>query len=378
MYKHMQEIVLGRNGEHRVLWDIKNATNGHVALIGESGSGKSVLAQKLMLEFVKQGATILVLDQHETLCEDQIFEPIKNEFESYCNDIYAYQDGIPCKLFEPIKYADGTVETNDVAASAITDVISRTFKLRTELKASLRLVIRKMIEEGTYKSRGIFALQEALINCGTKKTSELVERLYCMFEHNVFVDGDDMLLPGKINVVHMSRLSLMAQETVTELLLSYIWRLGNAEIFKKENFFCFIDECQNVESGSKSPLALLISEGRRMGINLILATQMILHGTTNAVQQRIAQCGLILFFRPASNRIALTAKMINLNDKDRWTIILNGLKIGEFVATGNLVVGNQQICYPLKVNAYEGKKYEPCESDSDKTKILAVNGASER
>lgn len=133
-----------------------------------------------------------------------------------------------------------------------------------------------------------------------------------------------------------------------------------------------------MESGKKSPLALMISEGRRMGINLILATQMILQGTTNAVQQRIAQCSLILYFRPASNRIALTAKMVSLNDKDRWTIVLNSLKIGEFIATGNLLVGNREVCYPIKVTSYEGKEYEPCESDSVKTKKFAVNGASER
>ena len=123
-------------------------------------------------------------------------------------------------------------------------------------------------------------------------------------------------------------------------------------------------------------LAMMISEGRRMGINLILATQMILHGTTNAVQQRISQCALILYFKPAINRIPLTARMIAPSDRNRWAMILGKLQVGEFVATGNLLVANRSICYPIKVCAMGENNYHPCISENENLKTMSVNGAS--
>lgn len=88
-----------------------------------------------------------------------------------------------------------------------------------------------------------------------------------------------------------------------------------------------------------------------MGINLILATQMNLQGTTNAVQQRLSQCGLMLFFKPAANRMGLTAKMISPSDSVTWNMNLRSLKVGDFVAIGEFSVMDEKIDYPLVVQA---------------------------
>ena len=346
-------VKIGTADNMSVGWDKENSPNFHIALIGSSGSGKSVQAQKIICELAEKGGTALIIDQHGSFTDDQILGTYREVIDKRRNDIDAYDVGIPCRLFIPVRYPDGKFEHETDTVSAITDVLSRSLKLGSKQRATLRYAVQRVMREGTYKEAGFAAVGDALKENDDKVSLELLERMHHLFEHNIFRDEDGIILDNKINIVHLSKLALDTQETVAEMLLAYIWRLGNAEQFKNRDFYLFIDECQNMDTSSKGPLALMISEGRRMGINLILATQMILQGTTNAVQQRISQCGLILYFKPAANRVGLTAQLISTSNKIQWARTLNELKVGEFVAVGNLLLANRPIRYPLVVSAYE-------------------------
>lgn len=164
-----------------------------------------------------------------------------------------------------------------------------------------------------------------------------------------------MFEEGKINIFRLSRFNLKAQETVAEMILSYLWRLANAEQFKDKQIYIFVDECQNLPSGKNNALAQILSEGRKMGVNLILATQMVLQGNASAVQQRIMQCGLMLYFKPAANRVATTAKMIDARAEAEWSRLLRTLSIGEFVADGSFIVDGKVKNEALKISAVETK-----------------------
>lgn len=106
-------------------------------------------------------------------------------------------------------------------------------------------------------------------------------------------------------------------------------------------------------SGKDSALAQVLSEGRKFNVNLLLATQQIEQGSASIVQQRLAQCGLILYFQPNINQAAAVAKRISMNDGEGWRNVLKTLKRGEFVAVGDLIVDEKSINSPLKVSAYE-------------------------
>lgn len=358
----VEKIDLGKNGTYPVYWDLKHSVNSHVALIGASGSGKSVQAQRIICEIVKAGGTVLVIDSHAAFTDDQIFEKNKECIDKYRNDINAYETGIPSHLFEPVRFADGTLEKKVDTVGAITDVISRSLKFGVKQRARLRIAVEYVMNHDLYKEDGFAAISVGLENHADKISEEVYERLLPLFKHNIFRDGDGLIVDNKINIVHLSKMDLTSQAVVSELLLSHIWRMANAEQFKERNLFLFIDECQNMDSSSDGPLAVMISEGRRMGVNLILATQMILQGTTNSVQQRISQCGLILYFKPASNRVALTAKMINPINESKWLTTLKDMKVGEFVASGAVSILGRSVSYPITVSAVD--------KESKKTIIL--------
>lgn len=353
MSRNIEKINLGKVNKFPVYWDLNNSVNSHVALIGTSGSGKSVQAQKIICEIIKAGGTVLVIDSHAAFSEDQLFYKYKQCIDKYRNDIEVYNTGIPCHLFEPVRFLDGTIEKKVDTVGAITDVVSRSLKFGVKQRSTLRHAVSFAMDNNLYKERGFEAIGCGLHHIGDKVSEEVYERLLPLFEHNVFREGEGLILDNKINVVHLSKMDLTSQAVVAEMLLSHIWRLANAEQFKEKKLFVFIDECQNMDSSSEGPLAVLISEGRRMGINLILATQMILLGTTNSVQQRISQCGLILYFKPAANRVALTARMINPSNESQWIATLKDIKVGEFIASGGISLADRLISYPIKVSAVD-------------------------
>lgn len=367
MNKYIDKIDLGKSNKFPVYWDLKNSLNSHVALIGASGSGKSVQAQRIICEIVKAGGTVLVINAHAAFTEDQLFDKYKDCIDKYRNDIEVYDTGIPCQLFEPVRFMDGTVEKRVDTIGAITDVISRAYKFGVKQKATLRHAVGYVMDEQLYDKNGFEAIGYGLKIIGDKTSEEVYERMLPLLEHNVFRAGEGLISKNKINIVHLSKMDLTTQEVVSELLLSHVWRLANADQFKENNLFVFIDECQNMDASSNGPLAVMISEGRRMGVNLILATQMILLGTTNSVQQRISQCGLILYFKPAANRVALTARMINPSNESQWLATLKDIKVGEFVAAGDISLAGRKISYPILVSSTDKEAKKTIVFDEPRT-----------
>lgn len=104
-----------------------------------------------------------------------------------------------------------------------------------------------------------------------------------------------------------------------------------------------------------SALSKIITEGRKLGLYLVLATQQLFVGNSTVLDQRIQQCGTILYFQPEVNRIRMIAKLLDPNAVNKWDLILRSLKRGEFVAVGSLLVGGGKQNGPLKLSAIEEK-----------------------
>ena len=120
--------------------------------------------------------------------------------------------------------------------------------------------------------------------------------------------------------------------------------------YKYSPIFVFADECQNLRFGKEDALTKLLTEGRKFGVNLILATQYLVNSSAEA--QRILQAGLIMYFQPTQNKIRETAGIIDSTRVDEWVAQLSSLKRGEFVAVGPIEVGGKISKVPLKVNAW--------------------------
>lgn len=344
-----------------VTMDMNNSFNSHVAVIGVSGSGKSVQCQRMICSAVRQGGTVCAFDLHNTLAENQIFGNYQHFFKENMREINADGNGIPCDILSPIRYADGTMENPVDTIEALVGILGQAFKFGCVQKAELRHAIQTVYNRHLFEEMGIAAIDATLSEIDGKKAGEIREKMFSLTAHNIFRSGGSLLEKGKLNVFRLSRYDLATQGIVTEILLSYLWRLANAEQFQKEKLFIFIDECQNLSSGKNSVLAQMLSEGRKFNISLILATQLFKEGSMSAVQQRMTQCGLMLYFKPIANQVKATARLIDSSMESQWSNCLRQLGIGEFVAVGSFRVDGKPKRGAIKVSAVE-KAENPQES----------------
>lgn len=346
-------INMGKHKNRVGSFDCENALNKHLLILGKSGSGKTVEAQKIMAEIVKSGGTVLALDLHHSLAPDQIFWKFKPEFERYMREVDVYQDGIQCNLLERVTFEDGVREQPIDTVESITDVVSRILNFGCSQQAVLRKAIEHVEKSGAFEQGGFTAVGLELKKMNTRISQGVYEKMYQFFAHDIFRPGNAFLENGKINIIRLGRFALGVQEMIAELLLSYIWRLAMTGKFNKSGIYIFADECQNLPSGKNSLLARILPEGRKLNVNLILATQIILQGSISAIQQYLPQCDMILYFQPDARHISTVARMIDPLSPREWMPVLRTLKRGEFVAVGALSIDGYSIDRPLKVSAFE-------------------------
>ena len=347
------EVSLGENSGKKVTFACDEAMNMHIALLGESGCGKSTKARGIMQDIVRQGGKVVAFDLHHVLSDDQIFESSRDEFFSCVHNIDVYQNGISCDLFSPMQYADGTYEKQIDTVGAVTDIFARKLNLGSRQRAVLRNAINDMNKHGLYERDGIAALERVLRIMDSKVAETVIDRMDMILQHNLLRFGKWTVRDEKINIFRLSKFDSETQEVAAEIILSYIWRREMTRGGDGNGIFIVVDECQNLSSGRNSILSRILSEGRKFNVNLLLATQQLMQGHPSVVQQRMAQCGLCLYFRPGAGQIRTVAKMIDPNGIREWSSVLHSLSIGEFIAVGALKIDGYSIDHPLKITSFE-------------------------
>lgn len=366
----MENIAIGTFDNMKVCFDILSAPNLHMALLGKSGSGKSVEAQRLLIELVKQGQTVVAFDMHSVLSDDQIFAAFKADFDNSLHHVDAYDEGICCELFTPVVYEDGSTEKPLDTVEAIVNVLKRTVALGSRQQTVLRKAITKVFGSGLYDKEGFAAINHFLEQDSSTVAGAVREKMFSLFAHNIFRPGKLFIELGKINVIRLSKFSLNAQVVIAEMIISYLWRLASASRFKTNNIFLFVDEFQNLPCGKNCALGQILTEGRKFGVHLILATQQMENGSSSVVHQRLLHSGLILFFQPSVGQTNFIARLINPSNIDEWSQVLRGLEKGEFVALGNLTVEGKPIRMPLKVKNCEPKIEPPICSQTMRGSVI--------
>ena len=341
-------LYLGKCHEASVFYDINNAYNGHICTTGKSGSGKSVQNQKMILEISEKGGTVLALSLHNTLAKSEVLPEIRDRFFEHANIVEAYDNGILCPLFDkPTSSYEEKARID--AIGAITDVFVRAYGLKSRQTSTIRKAIAEVYDEKLFVQRGISAIGEILSMMKTDVAETVYQKMLMLIEHNVFLYGDFFLMPGKINIVNLDRFDALTQNAVAEVLLSYVWRLATIGEFKAEPLYIFVDEAQHLSFTKGSTLAMMLTEGRKMNIRLMLATQYTEKRSQFA--NLLNQSDLQLFFQPGLNETRDIASKLDSMNVDVWNSKLSTLQVGEFIAKGSMLVDGINVRGPLKVDA---------------------------
>jgi DNA phosphorothioation-dependent restriction protein DptH len=98
-----------------------------------------------------------------------------------------------------------------------------------------------------------------------------------------------------------------------------------------------LDEIQNLDHKLDSPLGQLLTEGRKFGVSLILATQT-MSNLSKDQRDRLFQASHKLFFRPADTEVRSFAQILSdatNQPQSEWVDRLASLKRGECYSLGH-------------------------------------------
>jgi len=178
-----------------------------------------------------------------------------------------------------------------------------------------------------------------------KHGEALANKLSPMVRANIFscehlTGGWEAIYKSKQPTTRLIQLATLSRDIwrlATEFILwdlySYVCANGNKNI----PLPVVLDEVQNLDQKLDSPLGKMLTEGRKYGLSLILATQT-LSNLKKDEQDRLFQAAHKLFFAPAETEIDSYAKLLEqavpASNKKAWLQELAKLKKGECISVG--------------------------------------------
>ena len=315
---------------------IPGQDNDSYVILGESGYGKSVAAQSIVLQKANQSYGVLSIDIHDSSAPEHLFPTFRKSFEQLSLRIDGYITPIPTTLLEPLHYADGTMESPADLSYTISNIITKYIKLsRTETAAfsdSLEYVISNLDD-----NPDIFpAILKTLDEFDTKASRSASAHLAPLLRHNVFRNQPIKHHSG-IEIINLSKFPPLFQKVIADLLLFDEFRTASQG--GQPPRYIHIDEMQNLSIDKDCYLGKILTEGRKYALNVILASQSIREFNASE-RTMLCQANHKLFFHPALLEVKYYAELLS-SPQHRAEIsdLLRNLDVGQCVFQGPIYIG---------------------------------------
>jgi len=285
----------------------------HMYLIGKTGMGKSTVLENMIVEDIRAGKGVAIVDPHGDLAEKIIkFVP-----SSRINDVIYFN---PADMEYPIAF--NVVEQVEphlrhLVASGLIGVFQKLWAdswgprleyiLRNAILAildypgSTLLAIPRMFSDKVFRKKVIDKIQDPVVKSfwvnefagyADKFASEAVspiqnkvgQFLSSSLIRNIVgqvkstIDIREIMDSGKILILNLSKgrigednSSLLGAMMITKIQLAAMSRVDILE-HERKDFYLYVDEFQNFATGS---FANILSEARKYRLNLIMAHQYI-------------------------------------------------------------------------------------------------------
>lgn len=329
-------------------WISQNSPNRSISITGISGMGKTTRLNFMELMNAKAGATVLVLDLNQTHTEEQIFSLIREEYLQYANRIHALKDGLGLGLLQPMRTPNGEEEPFFHLVNSAVKALSSAQNMGVRQMGVLRNAVINAVEHLSSFQTEAEALAISLLQQEGNAAEAVYQKLWTLLNCGALKPACKGIQYGKVNILDLSGTDTITQSSLAEVILSNLWR--NIQFCglqtAGQELVVVLDEFQNLSVKADAVLRDMLREGRKFGINLILATQT-LETFPKEVMALLNQAAVRLYFKPAPSEARRIAKEIDFESADKWTKTLLGLGIGESVAVGNFCIEGAEICRPL-------------------------------
>lgn len=345
-------LIGARSNGEPVYWHYGHPqlANRHLLIFGATGVGKTYGVQCLLAEMAQQHLRSIIVDYTDGFLPLQI-EPLFRQIAKP-NNHFIMTDQLPLnpfrrqqQLIDPSR--PPIEETPFQVATRIASIFTSVFNTMGDQQASALI---RVLETGM-EDDPTFTLERVLARLRDEKPygETLAGKLEPLIRAQPFRPGadsawDDLLHSRdcRVHVLQLKGLAREIQRLVTEFILWDLYDYACNAGSKDRPIPLVLDEIQNLDHRSDSPIDKMLREGRKFGLSLILATQ-----TTSQFSQeardRLFQAGHKLFFKPADTEIERFAQLLSQStglSKGEWGERLARLEKGQCWSFGPVLTSS--------------------------------------
>ena len=324
----------------------ETAHNQHILIEGDSGSGKTTAIRQIVKNLCMEGNRVLALNVNGS------FGDVTDKSGCF-SVIYAKKDGIPLSFLECLNMPDGTREDLDDVAEAVVEVFSQAGRMGYVQRYLLSQAAKKAVMLRESCADDMCCLKKGLSGMEDDKGKALLAKFAPLLGRVRFQKETGLWTKGRAVVLDLSGYPQWVQLLIAQLVMSILWRQSRAEGQHGSNAtWLVVDEFQNYSLKQDSVLEQILREGRKFKFSLILATQS-LAAFDMKKRAILQQPATKLYFRPVESDLRRIANGFpDMSPADARTI-LQGLKVGECLASGEFAIGRETVNRTLKVTFFE-------------------------
>jgi DNA helicase HerA-like ATPase len=318
----------------------------HLAIIAQTGAGKSYLAGIIAEELLKKGATIIMLDPHADYV--LLSRTAEGERHELSDNIIVFRN--PSSTGRYSEKEVGKVEPYEVCFSDLDfDEVCLIGRV-SEHYVNIRSAIENAIKE-VRKSKDVFSPRDVLeeLQCieslaqdrgersAARSAQKYIKRIMGMRVFtNVSTSIDRMLKPMQLSVVDLSGLEDEVSDYIAYKVLSEAYeKIANGEF--KYPVFIFVEEAHRFipperQTYSSGIIRKISAEGRKFGVFLVLISQR----PSKIHQDALSQCNSQIIMRITNPE---DQKAVSVSSERMSRDLLEdlpGLNVGEAVIVGEM------------------------------------------
>ena len=350
----LARILLGRalRGGRAVYWEFghKELSNRHMLIFGTSGMGKTYAIQCLLCELGNAGQNSLIIDYTNGFLPNQLETETRSLLDPKQHVIR--QSPLPVNPFrlQPMDLGGLILsESESAAAKRISSIFQNVYGLGEQQFS----VLFDAIVEGLLEFKKDMSF-DTLVDILTYFTSDdsknknavrsTLNKIKPFVMDNPFLSGTEALDWNAIfddhahrcHIFQLAGLDFHTWRLVAEFALWDFYAFLQNSGSKNKPKVLVLDEVQNLDHRDGSPLSKYLREGRKFGVSLIMATQ-IMSNLEKDERARLFNAAHKLFFRPADTEIRLYADIASVSTGEKvdvWMKRLASLEKGECYSLG--------------------------------------------
>jgi DNA phosphorothioation-dependent restriction protein DptH len=320
-----QRVLIGMAGESRaVYWEFgcPGLQNRHLMIFGSSGTGKTYAIQCLLCELGRLGQNSLIVDYTDGFLRSQL-EPLTVSNLAPIQH-YVRQAPLPINPFKrQTSIEEGMVfeDTPAIVAKRVASIFKSVYELGDQQFSLLVDAVTQGVEQDgeSFTLAGLVDILESFLEAESHskaRVRDTLSKLKPFIQQAPFSGSGDMgwerILTDTANRCHIFQFFKVDRHTARAMIEFVLWDLYVfARSFGTERTprVVVLDEVQNLDLGLEAPVGKFLTEGRKFGLSLIMATQT-LNNLKGDRLSRLFQAAHKLFFRPSDNELADHAKLL--------------------------------------------------------------------